>query len=179
MPGIMKVFKKGDILFKEGSKGHTFYYIEQGKVEISHIAGGEKTVIDILSKGHSFGEFALLRGNNNIRSATATMLEDSVLVVIDEDSLKEILKDVPAFVLSSMKNVIRKLLKREEDFLKMKKQCQESHIRHIVQILEEKEETFSNKLPVYLKKYTPEQRKDILDYMENLVKICREKYNIS
>ena len=92
MPGTLKVFKPGDVVFTEGSQGQTSYYIQKGAVEVSRIAGGKKTVIEKLSAGQSFGEYALLRENNSTRSATVTVLDDTVLVEISKSSLEEILQ---------------------------------------------------------------------------------------
>ncbi len=175
MPGPMKVFKKGEVIFTEGSKGNTFYFIEKGSVEASCIIAGKKTVVDHLSKGQIFGEYALLRGAKNTRSATIKVLEDTLLIEIDRAYLRKMLKDVPPYILASLKSLVTKLIKMEKAYFKLQKQYQDLHLSLLAEIIFKQEESFLRNFPRYLKKYPPKQRKEMLGYLESMVKACRKK----
>ncbi|MFC1537677.1 Crp/Fnr family transcriptional regulator [Gemmatimonadota bacterium] len=168
MTAIQKKFKQGDIVFSEGSIGKNFYFIESGK----------KKVLSQLSSGETFGEYALIEEHKKTRSATLTVLEDSEIVVLDKTTLENTLKDIPAFVLSLLKSLIHKSLNLEDRYFRMQGQCQDFNFVHLIELLKEKQESLLHRFPAYLKKYTPEQRREILSYMERLVDFCREKYNL-
>lgn len=122
MAQFMKVFEPGDVVFEEGGIGQTFYYIQSGRVEVSKSSGRKKKVVDVLGPGESFGEYALLKGGDNRRAATVTVLERSLLVELDGESLDEILRDVPAFVLSLIKSLVNKVLEMEEKLFAIQRQ---------------------------------------------------------
>jgi CRP-like cAMP-binding protein len=178
MAAIRKKFKRGDIVFAEGSRGNTFYYIEKGKVEVSRSVGGKKTVLSMLSAGGTFGEYALLGGDKGVHSATVTIIEDSELVVIDKTALENTLKGVPVFVFALLKNLIQKLLNLEEASIRMQRQCQDFNLVHLLEILNEQQESLLQSFPVYLKRYTSPERRQILDYMDKMIAVGREKYKI-
>ena len=80
-------YRKGDVIFNEGDMGDTMYIIQSGVVEISHIKDGNRNVLAILEKGNFFGEMALI--DSRTRSATATSISRSRLLLLARDTLKE------------------------------------------------------------------------------------------
>ena len=81
-----EVFFRGSKIFRDGEPGNCAYLIEKGSVEISSHRKGKKIVLATLSKGDLLGEMALI--DNSVRSATATALEETEVVVISLDYLK-------------------------------------------------------------------------------------------
>ena len=85
-------FTKGTILFEEGdSSSKEMYVIHAGKVKISKKLGDQETVLAHFVKGEFFGEMATL--NNRPRSATAEVVEDSTLLVIDPKTFEDMIKN--------------------------------------------------------------------------------------
>ena len=85
-------FLKGTVLFREGdTKGKEMYIIHSGKVKISRNVGDQEAILAYLGQGEFFGEMAIL--NNKPRSATAEILEDSKLLVIDPKTFETIIKN--------------------------------------------------------------------------------------
>ncbi len=80
------------VIFRLGEYSAMMYLILNGRVKIERKdADGENMVVAELSDGRVFGEAALLsRGQ---RSATATALVDSELLVIDRDLMLEIIRN--------------------------------------------------------------------------------------
>ena len=81
-----EVFSSGSKIFRDGEPGNCAYLIEKGSVEISAHRKGKKFVLAILSEGELLGEMALI--DDSVRSATATALEETEVVVISLDYLK-------------------------------------------------------------------------------------------
>lgn len=87
MHQIIKIeqYRKGDIIFKEGSYGQVVYLINKGKVEIAKILDGKKVVIETISPGDLFGEMSFI--DSEPRSATAIAIEDTEVGVMDKVAL--------------------------------------------------------------------------------------------
>lgn len=85
-------FMKGTILFHEGdTQSKEMYVIHKGKVKISKTVGNQETVLAYLGQGEFFGEMAIL--NNKPRSATAEVMEDGTLLVIDPKTFETMIKN--------------------------------------------------------------------------------------
>ena len=82
--GSHAFYKNEQIIFLEQEKGDHFYFIEKGKVKISHIDKEHEFIIAILNKGEFFGEMAIL--NQVARNATAMAFEDTRLLVLNKDN---------------------------------------------------------------------------------------------
>jgi len=81
-----ELFSRGSKIFRDGEPGNCAYLIEKGSVEISAHRKGKKFVLATLNEGELLGEMALI--DDNVRSATATALEETEVVVISLDYLK-------------------------------------------------------------------------------------------
>ena len=79
-------FSAGDIIFKEGDPGDSAYLIEEGSVEVS-VSSTQRTR---LNKGELFGEIALI--DQQPRTATVHAIEDTVLIPIPRQLVKELLE---------------------------------------------------------------------------------------
>jgi CRP-like cAMP-binding protein len=178
MTAVRSTFKRGDIVFSEGGRAHNLYYIESGRVEVSRRERTGKRVLNRLSAGQTFGEYALLGGKKESRSATVTVLEDSELVVISRSALEKILTGVPGFVLSVISSVIDKMLELENRCFKMEVEARDFCLSSFVGMLGKRENVILERFPDYLKQYTPQQRQDMIVFMEELTQLCRQKYSI-
>ena len=110
-------FKKGDVIFKEGSSGDWVYVIISGAVEIAKTAGGKKAVVAVLQKGEVFGELSFLGGIK--RTATATAVEDTTLGIIDRSYLDSEFNKIPSdfrSILVAFVQRFEKMLDRACDF---------------------------------------------------------------
>lgn len=100
-------FDSGTVLFAEGDLGHEMYVINSGRVEISRKIQERKTVLAVLPPGEFFGEMAIL--NNKPRSATATVIEDSQLLVIDSKTFKQMLQSSTEIALRMIQKLAQRL----------------------------------------------------------------------
>lgn len=80
----------GTLLFREGEPGTEMYVIQSGKVRLTRtIRGVEKTLAD-LPAGEFFGEMSII--NEKPRTASAVVLEDAQLLVLDPRTFEAMIK---------------------------------------------------------------------------------------
>ena len=103
------VFKKGDVIFRQGDYSEVMYDIAKGKVGI--FADYETETVQQLAElkaGDFLGEMGMIEVYP--RSATAVALEDdTALTEIGEDDLDEFFKDKPEKLLQIMKQMSARL----------------------------------------------------------------------
>lgn len=84
-------FSKQDIIFLEHEEGKCFYFIEKGKVKISHVFNNKEVILCILGEGEFFGEMAIL--NKKKRMASAIAFQDCHLMVLHSNNFIDKLGD--------------------------------------------------------------------------------------
>jgi len=77
---LIKEFKKGDVIVRQGDRGVAFYAVSKGTVEVSQTDAGRETVLATLHRGDFFGEMALI--DNDLRSASVRAVEDCECLVL-------------------------------------------------------------------------------------------------
>lgn len=89
MAGMLErlVFPPGTPVFREGEPGDCAYVIERGRVEISALRGGQPVRLALLGERELFGEMALV--DDRVRSATATAVEETEVVVVPRERIRE------------------------------------------------------------------------------------------
>jgi CRP-like cAMP-binding protein len=101
-------FIKGTVLFKEGdTQSKEMYVIHKGKVKISKNIGDKETVLANFGPGEFFGEMATL--SNMPRSATAEVMEDSLMLVIDPKTFEMMIKNNNEVALRMIKKLADRL----------------------------------------------------------------------
>jgi CRP/FNR family cyclic AMP-dependent transcriptional regulator len=78
-----ETFQDGQVVFKEGDNGDWIYVVDEGEVELSKKADGQKVTIEILKPGDIFGEMAYI--DKTPRSATATAKGTTVVGILDRE----------------------------------------------------------------------------------------------
>lgn len=88
----------GEILFREGDKGDSLYFILSGQLEIFRGGdGADKTTLAILGKGEYFGEMAILE--EKPRTASVSALRDSQLLELCREDFTTLLERNPSLAL--------------------------------------------------------------------------------
>ena len=105
---IFQEFKKGEIIYKEGSPPSALYCIILGRVEIYiQVDSGEKRILEYLHRGKYFGMISLL--TNEPHSVTAKVMNDCALLVIKKEDFDFIIKKIPALALDLSRTLSRRL----------------------------------------------------------------------
>jgi CRP-like cAMP-binding protein len=111
------VFKKGDVIFRQGDFSSVMYDIAKGKVGV--FADYETEQVQQLAEltaGDFLGEMGMIEVYP--RSATAVALEDdTTLNEIGEDELNAYFKDKPEKLLKIMKQISARIREIDEKYL--------------------------------------------------------------
>lgn len=99
-----KLLKAWEVLFYEQEEASAMYLLKQWKIEISRIHDWEKIILWEVQAEEILWEMALFWDANK-RMATATAIEDCVLVVVLWFSIKELTSKYPE-LLDKIKQII-------------------------------------------------------------------------
>lgn len=90
----VKKFKKGEAIYNAGQENPFLYVVHQGKIKISRYNDdGNEQVVRVLSAGDFAGEHALF--TKGFADDFAISLEDSMVCVLDGNSLKKHMIEKP------------------------------------------------------------------------------------
>jgi len=86
----VRQFKRGEIVFSQGSSADSVMYIQAGGVKITALsAGGKEAIVAILGPGAFFGEGCL--AGQPVRMGNATSMTPSTVLVIDKNEMAKVL----------------------------------------------------------------------------------------
>ncbi len=102
-----KTFPRGAVLFREGDEGAEMFVIRDGKIAISKNAGAVEKVLVTLGPGEFFGEMSIL--NNKPRTATATVVDDAQLLVIDPKTFEAMIRGSSEIAVRMIKSLADRL----------------------------------------------------------------------
>lgn len=110
-------YAAGATIFSEGDPGNALFVIESGEVRISRASStGQPLTLDTLYESDAFGGLALLDGAR--RSATATAIIDTRVVVLYRDDFLQLVRTEPtalSAVLHNLAEMIRTMNAKIED----------------------------------------------------------------
>jgi len=101
-------FKKGDIVYKEGSEPSGFYCLAGGRVVIyTQDPEGNQKILEYLHRGKYFGIISLL--TNEAHSVTAQATNDCLILVIKREDFDYIINKIPRLAIDLSKTLSRRL----------------------------------------------------------------------
>lgn len=110
--------KAGSVIFSEKTVGDAFYLVDKGRVEISKTGiDGRKRKLAVLGEGELFGELAVY--DHDVRSATATAIEDSRIISFPSEAIAIFIQGMPEIVQGFLETQIIRLRKINEKILQM------------------------------------------------------------
>ncbi|SRR5579871_19636 len=98
-----KIFKAGDVIFREGDEARDLFVIKSGQVRVQI---GNRTVAE-LAADSIFGEMALI--DSEPRSATVVATTDVELVPVSEKQFLFLVSQTPFFALKVMRVLAQRL----------------------------------------------------------------------
>lgn len=113
--GMEKRLNAGEILFNEGDKGDVMYLIKEGQVKITKGMGPDERVLAVLKEGDFFGEMAIIDGSP--RSATATAIVPTSLLIIDKETFKAKVRENP--LIEYILETLTKRLRNADEQIKL------------------------------------------------------------
>ncbi|MES2809479.1 MAG: response regulator [Bacteroidota bacterium] len=111
-------FKKNQIIYYDGDKGHGLYVMLSGRVKTTKMAeDGRELMTGVFGADNYLGIQAMLSGEPY--SDTATALEDSTLVLIPKEQLEPMLNIFPDVAQEFIKLLANDIREKEEQLLEL------------------------------------------------------------
>ena len=110
--------KADETVFEAGSAGNEMYIIKKGRIKVHRVFDGNEITFAEFGAGDAFGEMSLI--DEYPRSASATVLEDCVLLALPRSTFKQIVeRDPPVGVklLLAVAEVFSKRMRRTDKLL--------------------------------------------------------------
>jgi len=107
-----RTFPRGALMFIEGELSTEMYIIRSGCVRVLKQEGENTIELARLGPGSVLGELSLL--DHQPRGATAQVVEDTTVTIIDEELFRRTLDSIPEW----LENMIRLVVKRHRDTMK-------------------------------------------------------------
>lgn len=104
---VVKRYKAGQLVFKQGDAGSTMYIISQGQVNIYLLASPDNLPLQTMEPGDHFGELALF--DNGPRSASALAMTDVVLLELAQQELTAFILERPHIALTLLATLSNRL----------------------------------------------------------------------
>ena len=108
--GSIQNFSEDSIILSEKEAGSTLFIIISGKVKISRISqedDDKEVILSILNPSDFFGEMSLLDGFE--RSATATAMEESRILIIQRNDFLNLLREHPEVSIVLLQELTQRL----------------------------------------------------------------------
>ncbi|MEO6196605.1 MAG: Crp/Fnr family transcriptional regulator [Dehalococcoidia bacterium] len=101
-------YARGDVIFLKDDPGEALFIVESGSVRI-HVTGAQGTdlTLAVMNANDFFGDMSLLDGKP--RSASASALTDSNLIVLERDHFTELVRKRPDAALAVLARVTHRL----------------------------------------------------------------------
>lgn len=110
--------KTGETVFEAGSAGNEMYIIKSGRVKVYRVFDDNEITFAEFGTGDCFGEMSLI--DEYPRSASATALEDCVLLALPRATFKQIVERDPSLgvkLLLAVAEVFSKRMRKTDKLL--------------------------------------------------------------
>lgn len=105
-------YRKGEVIYGEGSAPSAFYCIISGRVEIyTADSAGVRLTLEYLHRGKYFGIISLLTGEPH--SVTSEGINDCRILVIKKDDFDLVLKKIPRLAIDLSRTLSRRLKRKD------------------------------------------------------------------
>jgi len=108
-----KRFQPGEVIFRQGDPGESFYLVERGKVVVWNGSDENKRVIGEIETGGLFGEMAVL--SRRPRMASASALVETQLLQMPASVLRQAINRADPLVVQLI-NVLMDNLRRSNRY---------------------------------------------------------------
>ena len=106
-PELGRIYRAGEVIFRQGDSGDCLYVIQDGKVEVMHERDGHEICFAILEKGESFGEMCMFE--DYVRTSTARAVTEVRAITVDRKMLMRKFHEDPSMVYRIMHVMARRV----------------------------------------------------------------------
>lgn len=130
----IKRYRKGHVVFDQGDRADSVFYILRGKVKLTIISPrGKEAVVAILSDGFFFGEGCL--AGQPLRMATATAITDCSIVEVGRAVMNRVPHKEPKFSETFITHLLTRNIRIEEDLVDQLFNSSEKRLARILLLL--------------------------------------------
>lgn len=109
-------YHKRHTIFGQGDVAETIFYIIKGKVKLTVLsARGKEAIVAILTADDFLGEECL--DGQRIRTATAVTLVDSVIVRLEKEAVRQLIREEPGFSEMFITHILDRALRVQADLV--------------------------------------------------------------
>jgi CRP-like cAMP-binding protein len=109
-------YRKRDVIFSQGSRADTVFYLERGRVKLGVVSKqGKEAVIAILPPGSFFGEGSL--AGQTVHVATATAFADCAVLAFKKREILNTIRKNPDFAEFFITYLLQRNARIEEDLV--------------------------------------------------------------
>ncbi|MDD3268929.1 MAG: DUF2225 domain-containing protein [Syntrophomonadaceae bacterium] len=117
--GGVKKYGIDELFFNAGDPGHEMYIILRGRVGVYlNSIDGFPIMVATLGPGDFFGEMSLLEGMP--RSATIGAIEDTIVLIINENNFEQVIAQQPGLAYRIMKGISGRLRQQNDEIKQLK-----------------------------------------------------------
>lgn len=117
--GGVKKYGIDELFFNAGDPGHEMYIILRGRVGVYlNSVDGYPIMVATLGPGDFFGEMSLLEGMP--RSATIGAIEDTIVLIINENNFEHVIAQQPSLAYRIMKGMSGRLRQQNDEMKQLK-----------------------------------------------------------
>jgi CRP/FNR family cyclic AMP-dependent transcriptional regulator len=128
-----ETYPAGHVLFREGDAGKHMYVIQRGRVQLTRRVRGREAHLATLPPGEFFGEMAII--NKQPRSATATVIEEAHLLVLDARTFEAMIRGNAEIAIRMIKKLALRLAQANSQVETLLKQDVNHRIVHQLRVL--------------------------------------------
>jgi CRP/FNR family cyclic AMP-dependent transcriptional regulator len=109
-------YRKGQIIFSQGDKAGSVFYLQSGAVQISvNSSTGKEAVVAILYPGDFFGEGCI--AGQALRVSQATALEPTAVLCIEKSEMSRVIHEEHEFSDRFVAHMLKRNVRIEEDLV--------------------------------------------------------------
>ncbi|MDD5130012.1 MAG: cyclic nucleotide-binding domain-containing protein [Candidatus Omnitrophica bacterium] len=105
-------YRKGQVIYEEGSAPSAFYCILSGRVQIyTKDKTGNRLILEYLHRGKYFGIISLL--TDETHSVSSEAINDCAILVIQKDDFNSVLQSIPHLAIDLSRSLSRRLKRKD------------------------------------------------------------------
>jgi CRP/FNR family transcriptional regulator, cyclic AMP receptor protein len=132
--GQTTLWRKGRVIFLQGTSADSTFYIEKGKVKLTTVsAQAKEAVLGLFGSGDFFGD-AFLAGQMT-RISTAVAMADSSIVRIEKEAFVCLLRTNPAFTEKFLAHLLARYIRMEADLIDQLFNSSEKRLARVLLLL--------------------------------------------
>jgi CRP-like cAMP-binding protein len=112
-----KVYRDGDVIYRQGELGTCMYVVQQGEVEMLHRRGDKEFSLAVLGPGEFFGERALF--DRDVRLATVRAVGDATVLTLEKGNLMRQMHEEPSVAFALMEQMAKRLRTLEQALIRV------------------------------------------------------------